>query len=260
MAFLEGELIFANVLDVQQRAAAGDTAPGSVLIVAPGSRALPFVCIRDWKAPTGYLTEEIELVSPTAKVAHRLGPMASHMLGQLDVTRLETVVHDAVFDEVGTHLASYMLESEVVAQTEFQVVLRPVPAKLPATFEDGLKRSDVIWAGVEQSGKDRTAPVWFAYRNGKVYLLSKVDPGPEEQRVPGIPGAGEAVVITRRKGRDTSLERFRASVRLLEGDEWEQAAVFLVDRRRSRVGPPQASIDRWRGTCAIAELTPIVPA
>jgi len=260
MAFLDGELIFANVLDVQQRAAQGDAAPGSVVIVAPGSRALPFVCIRDWKAPTGYLTEEIELISPSAKITHRVGPMASFMYGQLDVTRLETVVTDAVFDEVGTHLASYLLEGEVIAQTEFQVALRPVPPKLPGAFEDGLKRSDVIWAGVEQNGKERTAPVWFAYRNGKVYLLSKLEPGPEEQTVPGLPGAGEAVVITRRKGRDTSLERFRASVRVLEGDEWEQAAVFLVDRRRSRFGPPQESIDRWRGTCAIAELTPIVPA
>src|SRR5213076_8020 len=72
MAFLDGELIFANVLDVQQRTAQGDAAPGSVVIVAQGSRALPFVCIRDWKAPTGYLTEEIELISPSAKITHRV--------------------------------------------------------------------------------------------------------------------------------------------------------------------------------------------
>jgi hypothetical protein len=257
---LDGELIFANVIDVQQRAAQGDAAAGTVFIVASGSRALPFVCIRDWKAPTGYMTEEIELIAPSGTVAHRIGPMASHMLGQLDVTRLETVVQDAMFDEIGAHLASYRLQGELVAQTEFLVVLRPAPAKLPGAFEDGLKRSDVIWVGMEQNGRDRTAPVWFAYRNGKVYVLSQVEPGPQEQSIPGIPGAGEVVVITRRKGRDTSLERFRASVRVLEGDEWEQAAVFLVDRRRSRVGPPQDSIERWRGSCAIAELTPIVPA
>jgi hypothetical protein len=33
-----------------------------------------------------------------------------------------------------------------------------------------------------------------------------------------------------------------------------------VDRRRSRVGPPADSIARWRDTCLIAELTPVVQA
>jgi len=67
-------------------------------------------------------------------------------------------------------------------------------------------------------------------------------------------------VISRRKGRDSALERFRAVSRVLDGDEWEQAAILLADRRRSRHGSPQESIERWRGTCAIAELTPLVPA
>jgi hypothetical protein len=47
-------------------------------------------------------------------------------------------------------------------------------------------------------------------------------------------------------------------VRLLEGPEWEEIAKVLVDRRRSRVGPPADSLNRWRGTCDIAELTPLV--
>jgi hypothetical protein len=74
-------------------------------------------------------------------------------------------------------------------------------------------------------------------------------------------------VITRRKanvpetrGRDTALGEFYAAVRVLEGPEWEEAAKVLADRRRSRAGPATDSIARWRGTCAIAELTPLVPA
>jgi hypothetical protein len=46
---------------------------------------------------------------------------------------------------------------------------------------------------------------------------------------------------------------------VLEGAEWENAAKLLVDRRRSRVGPPGDSIGRWRGSCDIVELTPNVP-
>jgi hypothetical protein len=67
------------------------------------------------------------------------------------------------------------------------------------------------------------------------------------------------VVTTRRKGRDTSLGEFHAAVRLLEGAEWEEAAKALSDRRRSRIGAPGESITRWRGSCDIAELTPVIP-
>jgi hypothetical protein len=256
----EGELIFASVLDVADRQALGDGAPPNVYLVAPNSRALPFVILRDWKAPTGLMNEEIELLGPSGSVAHRVGPMASWMRGQMELTHLETKVEDAVLSETGGYLASFRLEGEIVAQVDFQVVLRVGAAKLPQVYEDGFKRSDVVWIGQEVRGREHAVPVWFAYRNGKAYVLSQVAPGPAEQTVPGIPGADELLVISRRKGRDTALERFRAVPRVLDGDEWEQAAMLLADRRRSRVGPPQESIERWRGTCAIAELTPIVPA
>jgi hypothetical protein len=75
-----------------------------------------------------------------------------------------------------------------------------------------------------------------------------------------VPGADELVVITRRKGTNTALERFIASARDLEGTEWEEAATVLVDTRRSRVGPPEESLERWRGACDIVELTPVVSA
>jgi hypothetical protein len=91
-------------------------------------------------------------------------------------------------------------------------------------------------------------------------VLSKRDPGPEEQTVPGIPGASELLMVTRRKGRETALDEFHAASRVLEGPEWEDAAKLLADRRRSRVGPPVESINRWRGSCDIAELTPLVSA
>src|SRR5205085_1469569 len=82
----------------------------------------------------------------------------------------------------------------------------------------------------------------------------------EEQTVPGLPDATELVVITRRKYRETSLDRFHAAVRLLDGPEWDQAAALLADRRRDRHGPPGQPVKRWKGSCAIAELTPIVDA
>jgi hypothetical protein len=145
-----------------------------------------------------------------------------------------------------------------MGQTEFQVVLQAAPDRLPKEIEDGLKKSDVIWAGVEYGGRDVAIPAWFVYRNGKIYVLSSKEPSLEEQTVPGLPDAKELVVITRRKYRDTSLDRFNAAVRILDGPEWDQAAILLADRRRSRVGSPADRITAWRGSCVIAELTPLI--
>jgi hypothetical protein len=89
-------------------------------------------------------------------------------------------------------------------------------------------------------------------------VLSQREHGPQEQTIPGLTTTSDVVVVTRRKYRDTSLDELHASVRLLQGAEWEEAAKALVDRRRSRSGPPADAIGRWRGTCDIAELTPLV--
>jgi hypothetical protein len=259
-----GDLVFANVIDTASRAAQGDMGQSFVNVRSLPGRALPFDVVRSWKAPTGYVTEEIELISPDGLVAHRIGPAPQHMLGSMDLTTITTRVEDATFTQAGAFLASFLLEGDLVAQVDFQVVLQPVPAKLPGAYEDGLKKSDVIWVGLPakagNGARDTTVPAWFAYKGGKVYVLSQREPSPAEQTVPGVPGAGELVIITRRKGTNTSLERFIATARDLEGDEWEDAAKTLVDKRRSRVGPPEESLERWRGACDIVELTPVVPA
>ncbi len=233
-------------------------ADGLVYLLALPARALPFVVIRDWKTPTGYLAEEVQLIAPSGRMAYRIGPEPRRLLGSMDLTRFETVVEDALFEELGVYLASFLLAGEVLGQTEFQVVLQAAPDRLDKEVEDGLRKSDVIWVGVEYQGKDVAIPAWFVYRNGKIYVLSSLQPSLDEQTIPGLPDAQDLVVITRRKYRDTSLERFHVAVRLLEGPEWDQAAALLADRRRDRHGPPADAIKRWKGTCAITELTPII--
>ena len=124
----------------------------------------------------------------------------------------------------------------------------------------GLKKSDVIWVGADVRGRRVMIPAWFVYKDGRIYVLSQKQPGPQEQTIPGVGEAKEFVVVTRRKGRDTSAQEFTAAPRLLEGAEWEEAARALVDKRKSRAGAPAESTGRWRGTCDILELTPNVPA
>jgi hypothetical protein len=256
-----GELVFANMVDLRVYQGQGRDGPPGIYVVSLPGRALDFVAYRAWKVPTGYVGEEIRLTAPSGAVAYRWGPTIRRMVGSMDLTIETDVISDAVLSEAGSYLASFILDDQILGEVEVPVYLQTAPATLPKHVEDGLKRSDVIWVGVEsRNGRPKTIPAWFVYRQGKIYLVSQLEPGPQEQTVPGVPGEPELLVITRRKGRDTSLDTFRASVRVLEPGtpDYDQAIGFLADRRRSRFGPPEESIARWRESCAIAELTPVV--
>jgi hypothetical protein len=254
-----GELVEANVVDHRVWDAYGtSSAPGIYLLGVPG-RALPFVVYRAWKVPTGTVAEEIRLIGPSGRTLHRWGPQPRRMVGMMDLTEEVDTIEDAMLDETGTFIVSFMIDGVIVGETEVPVYVQASPSKLPKEIEDGFRKSDVIWVGVEHKGKRITVPAWFAYKDGKLYVLSQKQSGPEEQTIPGIPGANELIVITRRKLRDTSLDEFHVGVRLLEGAEWEAAAKLLADKRKSRAGTPQDSIVRWRASCHIAELTPVLP-
>ncbi len=250
----------AAVVDTRVwEAYAQDAADGVYLVGQPGP-ALPFVIYRAWKVPTGFVNEEVRFYGPSGRLVHRWGPQIRRMVGSMDLTTEIDRVDGVVFDETGTYLVSFMLDGEIVGEIEIPVAVQVAPQKLGTDTETGLKKSDVIWVGTEMGGRRRTVPAWFTYKNGKILLVSQKESGPEEQTVPGVPDAHELVVITRRKLRDTSLQEFVASQRVLEGAEWEAAAAVLADRRRSRNGPPGDAIARWRTSCHIVELTPSAPA
>jgi hypothetical protein len=255
-----GELVAAAVVDQRVWDSYGETAPDGIYLVGQPGPALPFVIFRAWKVPTGFVHEEVRFYGPSGRMVFRWGPEIRRMVGGMDLTTELDTVDTGVFDESGAYLASFILDEEVVGELELPVYVQAAATSLPKATEEGLKKSDVIWVGAERGGKRRTVPAWFAYKNGKIYLLSQRKPGVEEQSIPGVPDAPELVVVTRRKLRDTSLEEFRAAQRRLEGAEWEEAAKLLVDRRRSRPGSPGDAIARWRGSTDIVELTPNVAA
>jgi hypothetical protein len=253
-----GELISAAVVDERVWDAYQETAPDGVYLIGQPGPALSFVIFRAWKVPTGFVSEEVRLVGPSGRTLYRWGPEVRRMKGAMDLTVELDRINDAVLEETGTYVASFILEGEILGEIEFPVYVQAAAQKLPKETEEGLRKSDVIWVGTRVNGDKRMAPVWFAFKDGKIYLLSCRDSDLDEQTVPGVPDANELVVVTRRKGRDTSLQEFTAAQRLLEGSEWDTAAKMLVDRRRSRVGPPDESLSRWRGKCDIVELIPNV--
>lgn len=269
-----GELVFANIVDQRLYAASGrEGQPGIYVLSLPG-RALPFTIYRAWKVPTGLVAEEVRLTAPSGRTAYRWGPTPRRMRGSMDLTVEADLVSDAMFAEAGLYAASFILEDQIIADIEVPVYLQEVPATLPKHVEDGLKRSDVIWVGIPNRPRPERGflrkrpgrpvpytmvPAWFAYKGGKILLLSQREQGPEEQTIPGLADSNELTVVTRRKGRDTSLDEFPATVRILsDGPDYEQALAVLADRRRSRNGPPGDSIERWRRTAVVAELTPTV--
>jgi hypothetical protein len=252
-----GELVAAAVVDRRIWEAESDRSPDGVYLSTLPGPALPFVVFRAWKVPVGFVTEEVRFIGPSGRTIYRWGPEVQRMQGAMDLTTLVDTITNASFDESGTYVASFILDDEIIGEIEFPMYVQAPVTKLPKETEDGLKKSDVIWVGVD-GPRRRTVPAWFAYKNGKIYLLSQKEPGPQEQSVPGVPDAQELIVITRRKLRDTSLEEFTATQRKLEGAEWEEAAKILVDKRKSRNGPPAESLTRWRGSCEIVELTPHV--
>jgi hypothetical protein len=253
-----GELVAAAVVDERVWNAYGAEANDGVYLVGQPGPALPFVIFRAWKVPVGVVSEEVRLIGPSGRSIFRWGPQARRMAGAMDLTTELDRIDQAVFDETGTYVASFIIDDAIVGEIEFPVFVQTSAQRLPKETEDGLKKSDVIWVGVERGGRRRTAPVWFAYKDGKIYVISQREPGPEEQTVPGVPDAQQLVVVTRRKGRDTSLEEFRAAQRTLEGPEWEAAAALLADKRKSRAGSPTERIAAWRRSADIIELTPNV--
>lgn len=245
-------LDFANVLDRRTFETQGAEGPRGIFILSPGSRALPFVVFRRWSM-NGMVAEGFRIKDRTGLTIYEHGPEARDLRGG-SAEPVVDVIDDARFPDGGSFAIEFLVQGRKAGEVEIPVMIEE--PTLPKEFEEGLKKPDAIWVGTE----DRTAPCWFAYKNGKIYLLSQTRVGPEEQTVPGLtPQTNELCVVTRRKGRETSLDRFHASVRVLQpGPEWDQVAAMLVDRRRSRLGPPKESIDRWRDGCLIAELTPIV--
>ncbi|HYU57246.1 MAG TPA: hypothetical protein VEO00_04260 [Actinomycetota bacterium] len=257
-----GELIFANAVDDRVRTSGDDGGPTGAYVPSLPGRALPFWLIRHYKAPAGLVGETIQFVAPSGRTTYEWGPRARRMVGMMDVTRQEDLITDARFVEGGVHLATFLLDEVPVGQFEFEVVLQASTGSLPAEVERGLKNTDVIWVGLEHEGRDVAAPSWYVYQQGKLYVISDPDRKAGEQFVPGIPDSDEVVVITRReKGKDTALHRFMAAVRVIDpsSPEYDRLAGVLADRRRSRVGPAQESIQRWKKAgVVIGELTPAV--
>ena len=258
----KAELVYANVLDgrVYEAEGAGG-APVVYGFAAPG-RPLELAVVRHWKAPQGVVVEQFQFLSPTGEVAYTSPPRPRRMPGQMDLTEIVDVVRDAELPMVGTYAAAFLIDGEPQGQVEFQYVLQQPSETLPPEVEEGFRKTDALWIGVERNGADDVIPAWFAYQKGRAYVLHATGADSEEQRIPGADETTDLLVISRHKYRDTRLGRFHATSRVIEPGQpgWDEAAALLADRRRDRHGAPEEAIQAWRTGHVILELTPNVSA
>ena len=126
-------------------------------------------------------------------------------------------------------------------------------ASTSAAVQESIKKSTIMWLRWRYQGTELTMPVWYLLDNktGLVYILS----GERQQTLPGAAQIREAEVILRQKGKNIQVAEIPASVRVLQpGDEWNEVAEKIAEKRLNIPGLPEDTARRWRDECVILEL------
>jgi hypothetical protein len=122
--------------------------------------------------------------------------------------------------------------------------------------QEALKKSTIIWLRWKRKDGpgEQTMPVWFLYdqKAGRIFVLS----GERQQTIPDAARLRECDVIFRWKGKNARVAELPASVRVLpQGDDWDQVAEKIAEKRLNIPGLPEETARRWRDECDILELT-----
>jgi hypothetical protein len=123
-----------------------------------------------------------------------------------------------------------------------------------AAVQESLKKSTILWMRWEHEGRTLTMPVWFVYDNktSKIYVLS----GEREQTLPGAETMRECDVILRWKGKNARVAELAADVRVIPpGEEWNEVAEKVAEKRLNIPGLPEETARRWRDQCTLLDLT-----
>jgi hypothetical protein len=125
---------------------------------------------------------------------------------------------------------------------------------LPAELEESLRRSGVVWVGL-----DGAAPrlVWHLWHDGAVNVVC----GGAEQPLPGAETARRAVVAVRARGPLTGRAAdLTADVEQLRPGtpEWDVVAPLLAAQRLNAADPGGLT-ERWAAGSVVLRLRPAVP-
>ncbi len=132
--------------------------------------------------------------------------------------------------------------------------LTALTTTMSAATAEALKKSTIMWLRWNLNGTERSMPVWYVYDNKteKIYVLS----GERQQTIPGAERLREATVVLRWKGKNSQVAEIPADVRVLEhGEQWDEIAEKIAEKRLNIPGLPEETAKRWRDECVILELS-----
>lgn len=229
----------------------------------PGT-ARPFMVVREYQGPQGTYVERFVLTDPSGTALAAPAPARITLRGEAFEDRFLSEVRHVTISDLGEHrLTCYIGEDEVGSVPVFVEPEGGGSARTAAkaTFAAALKKSTIIWVTVPErpNGRRRTLPahtqpVWFLTEGDKVYLLH----GPGEQHVAGL-GETETVRLDAR-GKDTRslVSEVVCDVEVVppDDDRWDAVTQKAVTKRLNLPDAGDETIERWRQTCQLLELTP----
>lgn len=236
-----------------------DPDAGDVIYLGPsGGAAFPFVIWRRLSGPGGVYMDACEFVAPDGDIVNML-ERKYELEGESIIQDVVDEISDASFPGPGAYTLRYYIYDDHMLDTPFQVVQSDPPygAVMPGPVDAALSKSTILWLSVPQSGGGEiTKPVWYGYDEGRIYILT----GDGEQDVPGLTeGAKHVRVIVRSKDVQSRVGEVTCVTQVLPKDaNWERIARDILLGRRLNLPDGEKAIDRWKRSCEIVQLTPVL--
>lgn len=229
----------------------------------PGT-ARPFLVVREYQGPQGTYVERFVLTDPRGRALAAPSSARITLRGEAFEDRFLSEVRNVTISDLGEHRLTFFIGEDDVGSVP--VFVEPegggsARTAAEATFAAALKKSTIMWVTVPErpngrrsTAPEHTQPVWFVAEGDKVYLLH----GPGEQQVPGL---GETPTVRlNARGKDTRslVADVVCDVEVVPPDDarWDKITQKASTRRLNMSDAGDDTIERWRQTCQLLELTP----
>jgi hypothetical protein len=236
-----------------------DPDAGDVVYLGPsGGAAFPFVVWRRLSAPGGVYMDASEILASDGETVTFV-ERRYELDGESIIQDVVDEFREAVFPGPGGYTLRYYVYDDHLVDIPFQVVQSDPPhgAVVPGPVDAALSKSTILWLIVPQTdGTESTKAVWYGYDQGRIYILT----GEGEQDVPGLTaGATHVKVVVRSKDVQSRVGEVMCVTQVLPKDAaWERIAREILLGRRLNLPDGEKAIDRWKSSCEIVQLTPVL--
>ena len=236
-----------------------DPDAGDVVYLGPaGKAAFPFVVSRKLSGPGGVYMDAAEIPGPDMEAIAFI-ERKYELDGESITQEIVDELTDITFPGPGKYKLQYFVYDDMLLEIPFEVVQSDPPygAVVPGPVDAALSKSTIAWLAVPQDdGTEITKPIWYGYDQGRVYVLT----GSGEQDLPGLAGTSKHVkLIVRSKDVQSRVGDVLCVSQTLPKDKgWDEIAKDVLLGRRLNLHDGDKAPERWKKTCEIVMLTPVV--